>query len=94
MLVEITKVDVGALNIEIEGNAIENVIMADDLFEDIEVPKVIFAFDRKAKNGAEMRYLWTICQNQRRCQSEKTFGAKLEKLCGAVLQLNESFRIG
>jgi hypothetical protein len=94
MLVEITNVEVSALNIILEANAIENVIMADDLFEDVEIPKVVFSFDRKAKNGCEMRYLWTICANQRRCESATSFGGKLEKLKGAILQINETFRIG
>lgn len=92
-IVQITNIEIGPEKIKIDALAIEDIILADDLFEDVEVPTVKFEFDRKAKHGAEMRYLWKVCQGQRRCQSAKSMGAKLEKLCGVITQLSESFKV-
>ena len=92
-IVEITSVEIGAEKITIEALSIEDVIMADDLFEDVEVPMVKYQFDRKAKNGAAMKYLWKVCESQRKCQAEKSMGAKLEKLVGVITQLSEAFQV-
>ena len=93
MTVEITSVEIGTEKITIEALAIENILMADDLFEDVEVPTVKYEFDRKVKHGAELKYLWKVCQSQKCCQSAKSMGEKLEKLCGVITQLSESFRV-
>ena len=91
-MVEITSVEIGTEKITIEALVIEDILMADDLFEDVEVPTVHYEFDRKAKNGAEMRYLWKVVQGQKKCQSAKSMGEKLEKLCGVITTLSESFK--
>ena len=91
-MVEITSIEIGTEKITIEALAIEDILMADDLFEDVEVPTVKYEFSRKAKNGAEMRYLWKVVQGQKKCQSAKSMGEKLEKLCGVITTLSESFR--
>lgn len=93
MTVEITSVEIGEEKVTIEALAIEEVLLADDLFEDVEIPTVKYEFDRKEKNGAEMRYLWKVCQGQNKCKSAKSFGEKLEKLVGVVTQLGDSFRV-
>ena len=92
-MVEITNIEIGTEKITIEALAIEDILLADDLFEDVEVPTVKYEFDRKAKNGAEMKYLWKVCQGQRKCQSAKSMGEKLEKLCGVITQLSESVKV-
>jgi hypothetical protein len=92
MTVEITSVEIGEEKITIEALAIEDILMADDLYEDVEVPTVKYEFDRKAKNGAEMKYLWKVVQGQKKCQSAKSMGAKLEKLVGVMTQLSDSFK--
>ena len=91
-MVEITSIEIGAEKITIEALAIEDILMADDLFAEVEVPTVKYQFDRKARNGAEMRYLWKICEGQKKCQSAKSMGEKLENLCGVITTLSESFR--
>ena len=93
MLVEITNVEIGTEVITIEALAIEEILLADDLYEDAEVPTVKYEFSRKANNGAEMKYLWKVCQGQKRCHSAKSMGGKLEKLTGVITQLSESFRV-
>lgn len=93
MIVEITGVEVTEEKITIEALKIEDIIMAEDLFADVEVPTVKYQFDRKARNGAEMKYLWKVCESQKKCQAEKCMGAKLEKLCGVITTLSEAFRV-
>lgn len=93
MIVEITGVVVTEEKITIEALKIEDIIMAEDLYEDVEVPTVKYQFDRHARNGAEMKYLWKVCESQKKCQSEKSMGAKLDKLCGVITQLSEAFRV-
>lgn len=91
MTVEITKVTIEQETITIDALAIEDILMAEDLFEDVEVPQVRYAFDRTSQPN--MKYLWKICQSQRRCQKEKSMGGKLEKLEGVITNLSESFRV-
>ena len=93
-MVEITSVEVGAEKITIEALAIEDILLAEDLFEDVEVPTVKYEFDRKGKNGAAspgMKYLWKVCESQRKCKSAISMGEKLERLIGVITQLSEAF---
>lgn len=92
-MVEITSISIGTEKITIEALAIENILMADNLFEDVEVPTVKYEFSRTAKGGAEMRYLWKVVQGQKKCQSAKSMGEKLEKLAGVITTLSESFKV-
>ncbi len=91
-MVEINSIEIGKEKITIEALAIEEILMADDLFEDVEVPTVKYEFDRKAKNGAEMRYLWKVCQGQKKTHSAKSMGEKLEKLCGVITTISDAFK--
>lgn len=91
MTVEITNVAIEKENITITGLAIEDVLMAEDLFEEFEVPEVSYEFDRSSQS--HMKYLWKICQSQSRCKKEKSLGAKLEKLEGVITNISESFRV-
>lgn len=93
MTVEITSVEIGAEKITIEAVNLENFLMAEDLFEDVEANPVKFEFDRTARHGAEMKYLWKVCQGQKKCQTAKSMGEKLEKLCGVITQLSEAFKV-
>lgn len=92
MTVEITGVTITEEKVTIEAINLETILLAEDLFAEItEEPTVTFEFDRKERNGAEMKYLWRVVQGQRKTQSAKSFGEKLEKLCGAITQLSASF---
>ena len=62
MTVEITNVEIETEKIIITGLAIEDVLMAEDLFEEFEVPEVQYEFDRFSQS--HMKYLWKICQSQ------------------------------
>lgn len=91
MTVEITKVTIEQETITIDALAIEDILMAEDPFEDVEVPQVRYAFDRSAQS--HMKYLFKVCQSQKRCQREKCMGGKLEKLEGVITNLSETFRV-
>lgn len=93
MMVEITEVNITEDKISIIATNLESILLVDDLFEDIDETPVQFDFDRHAKNGAAMKYLYKVCQGQKKCQSAKSMGEKLEKLCGVITTLSESFRV-
>jgi len=90
MTVEVKSVEIGTDRITIEGLAIEDFFMAEDLYEDAEVATVAYEFDRTAEGA--MRYLYKILKGQKRCASEKMMGSMLDKLVGGILWLPESFR--
>ena len=91
MMVEITQIEISKDKISIVATNLDNVLLADDLYEDIDQEPVHFTFDRHAKNGAEMKYLYKVCQGQYRCRSQRSMGEKIEKLVGAITMLSESF---
>ena len=93
MMVEITEVNITEDKINIIATNLESILLADDLFEDIDEESVQFEFDRHAKGGAAMKYLYKVCQGQRRCRSAKSMGEKLEKLSGVITNISESFRV-
>jgi len=93
MMVEITEVKIAEDKISIIATDLENILLADNLYEDINEESVEFEFDRHARNGAAMKYLYKVCQSQSKCRSAKSMGEKLEKLCGAITTLSESFRV-
>ncbi len=90
MVVEITKVEIGAEEISIEGTNLETILTAEDLFEEMDEETVRFIFSRE--NGAPgLKYLWKVCQGQRKCKNAKSMGEKLEKLVGCIVSLSENF---
>ena len=93
MLVEIIEVTITEDKISLKATNLDNILMADDLYVEIDPEPVQFEFDRHAKRGAEMKYNYKVCQSQYRCRSQKTMGEKIEKLCGAITNLSESFII-
>ena len=93
MMVEVVEVSVMENKICITATNLENIILADDLYKDIDEKPVQFEFDRHARGGAEMKYLYRVCQGQKKCRSAKTMGEKLEKLCGVITTLSESFKV-
>ena len=93
MMVEITDVSISNDKIRITATNLESLLLADDLYEDVESEPVQFEFDRHVKGGSQMKYIYKVCQGQRKCRSAKTMGEKLEKLCGVITTLSESFRV-
>lgn len=93
VLVEITKVEISAEKVIIEGNNLESVIYGEDLFEDFDCTPVTFEFDRKARNGAALKYLYKVCRSQKKNKDAKSMGEMLKNLCGVITQLSENFKV-
>ncbi len=90
MVVEINKVEIGAEEIVMEATNLETILTAEDLFEEMEEETVRFVFPRT--NGAPaLKYLWKVCEGQRKCKNAKSMGEKLEKLVGSIVSLSENF---
>lgn len=91
MIVEITSVEVNKEQVVIEGTNLETVFLAEDLFEDIPEETVRFVFDRQEHHGSAIKYLYKVCQSQKKCQTAKSMGEKIEALVGQIISLSESF---
>lgn len=90
-MVEITEINISDDKIEIIATNLEDLLMAEDLFEDVEPEELHYSFDRHARNGAEMKYLYKVVSSQKRCASARSMGSKLEKLAGAILTISDNF---
>lgn len=93
MTVEIKNVEITEDTIKIEAINLETILFAEDLFEDVEEEPVTFEFDRKANHGAQMKYLYKVCNSQKKCQNAKSMGEKLERLVGVILNMSEGFKV-
>ncbi len=91
MITEIKSVEITASEIILEGTNLETIFTAEDLYEELEEETVRFVFDRHEHAGANLKYLWKVCSSQKKCQSAKSMGEKLEKLVGCIISLSENF---
>lgn len=91
MITEIKSVEIEENEITIEGVNLETMFTAEDLFAEIEAEPVRFVFDRHEHGGAALKYLYKVCTSQKKCQSAKSLGEKLEKLVGCIVSISESF---
>ncbi|SKC04186.1 hypothetical protein SAMN06296386_11520 [Lachnospiraceae bacterium] len=92
MIVEITGVTISADEITLEGTNLETMLTADDLYAELDEEKVRFVFDRHEYGGAALKYLYKVCQSQRKCQTARSLGEKLDKLVGCIISLSENFK--
>ena len=90
MIIEITAVEVTKEQVIVEGTNLETVFTAEDLFEDIPEERVRFVFSRLGR-ASGIKYLYRVCQGQRKCQQAKSMGDKIESLVGCIVSLSESF---
>lgn len=93
MLVNITEVKITSKYVSIKGQNLEAQLLQDDLFSEDEAPIVIFRFPRDEENPGPMKYLYKVVTSQKRCESAKSMGEKLERLNGAVITLADGFII-
>lgn len=87
-LVEITGTKITAEYVELTASAIEEVLMAEDLFETYEVPQVRFSFDRKERK--EMLYLFKLVTNK--SNQNKSLGERIEALEGKTISISPNFQ--
>lgn len=92
MMVEITKIDITKDKIKITATNLEDFLMVEDLLEDHELKQVDFDFDRKAYNGAQMKYLYKICKANKKNKDAKSFGEMLDNLIGDIIYLADGFK--
>ncbi len=91
MITEITRAEISKEEVVLEGTNLETIFTAEDLYEDLPEESVRFVFDRYEKHGAGIKYLYKICQSQKKCQDAKSLGEKIEQLVGCIISLPDSF---
>lgn len=87
--IEVSGVEVSKDYIIVEALDFEKLIMADDLYEDMEVPTVKYQFSRE--KAGEMKYLLRVLMSNKQTQGCKSLGAMLDKLIGQFIMLNSNF---
>ena len=95
MILEVEKTIITDTEITIEGNSLENILVTDNLYEDMEADPVSFVFPRAHEDGGipAMKYLYRVVTSQKKCQGEKSFGEMIEKLASGhcIISLSENF---
>lgn len=89
MIVEIKSCEITNEEIKFEAVSLESVLTSEDLFESIDEEVLEFVFEKT--NTSARKYLFKICQSQKKCQNKKSLGEMLEALPGSILSLSESF---
>lgn len=87
--IEVSGVEVNKDYIIIEALDTEKLLMAEDLYEDVEVPSVAYRFERKS--SGHMKYLLRVLKNNKQSKDCKCIGEMLDKLIGQFVMLNSSF---
>ena len=91
MITEIKSVEINETEIVLEGINLESILTAENLYEEMEEETVRFVFDRQEHGVASLKYLWKVCESQKKCKGARSMGEKLEKLVGCILSLSENF---
>lgn len=92
MITEIKSVEITENEIVLEGINLETIFTAEDLYEEMDEEIVRFVFDRKKNGGASsLKYLWKVCESQKKCQGVKSLGGKIDRLVGSILSISENF---
>ncbi len=91
MTVCINEVTITESEVQLSCTNLEGMFLSENFYEDIEDEPVIFSFSRE-KEG-QMKYLYKICMSQKKCQSAKSIGAKIESLCTCITQISDAFQV-
>ena len=91
MITEIKSAEINQEQVILEGVNLETIFTAEDLFEDLPEESIRFVFDSSENHGAGIKYLYKVCQSQRKCKDAKSLGEKIENLVGCIISLSESF---
>lgn len=91
MLVNVNETLISSEEIRIKATNLETILLADDLYSqiDAEEEEVIFVFD--AENLGHKKYLFKICQSQRVAKNKKSLGEMIEALPGCIVSISEGF---
>lgn len=92
MVVEVKSVEINKEAVVIEATNLESIFTTDDLYEEIDEEVVRFRFEvNNTANQGSRKYLYKVCQGNKKASKEKSLGAKCEKLVGQIISLSESF---
>ena len=86
-LVEIIEVNITEEHVELTAAAIEEALMAEDLYETFEIPQIRFSFDRHKRN--EMLYLFKLVSTK--SNTKLSFGERIEALVGKTIGISANF---
>lgn len=77
--------------IQITGTDLERIFLK-DLYEAIdEMPEVTYEFHLDMPGNRN--YLFKLVSSVKQCKEARSMGEKIEKLTGAILYINDAFRI-
>lgn len=91
MLITVESCELQDTKVIIKGYDVEAMLMLDDAPEDYIPPVIKFVFTRDEENKGPIHYLYKVMQGQKSCQTVYTLGAKLDRLVGATISINNSF---
>lgn len=91
MLVNVNETLISSEEIRIKATNLETILLADDLYSqiDAEEEEVVFLFD--AENLGHKKNLFKICQSQRAAKNKKSLGEMIEALSGCIVSISEGF---
>ncbi len=87
-VVEITGTEINEKSIVLTAVNIEQVLTAEDLFEEFELEECEFVFPR---DGGALKYLYKVLRNNKKSRAGKSFGEMVQRLNGEIISLSESF---
>lgn len=89
MMITVESCELQNTKIVIKGYDVEAILMQDDVPDDYIPPLIKFVFPRDEVGPTH--YLYKVMQGQKPCQTVFTLKAKLDKLVGATVSINNSF---
>lgn len=91
MLVSINATTITSEEVRITATNLETILLADDLYSQIndKEEEVTFCFD--ATNLGHKKYLFKLCQSQKCARDKKSLGEMIEALKGCILSISEGF---
>lgn len=92
MMIEITQVKIQKDKVIITGTDIEQLLLADDLFETFEPRTIQYEFRKNVNDDRGIKYLYKVASSQPKCKKAKSIGDMFTLLIGLTLNLNDDFR--
>ena len=86
-MIEVSEVITSTEAITITGKDLDAILLNGNLDDEIE--EVSFSFSRNKKN--EMSYIYKVASSK--AKDEKSIQAMLDKMVGAIVTLNDSFKV-
>lgn len=91
MLVSINSTEISNDKINIQAANLEHILLSEDLYSQVDDEEQTVVFTFNPENFAHKKYLYKICQGQRKTKDKKSLGEMIEALPGCILSLSEGF---